>query len=288
MQQNEIKFLLRQYGIEPSKAKGQNFLINQNILKKITSAADLHKDDKVLEIGPGFGILTEELIKECKKVLSVELDKGLVFFIKKKFKEAKNLEILVGDILQIKNADLVKKLESSKAYKVVANLPYAITKPILRKFLSYQPKPAMMVVLVQKEVAEKICAKPGKMSLLSLTVQFYGQPEIIGYVGKQNFYPQPKVESAILRIKVYAQKFLPQLAKNPELIAGFEEKNFWQLVKFGYSSPRKQLHNNLAAGLRISNLEVKKALEIANLNEKIRAQDLSLADWLNLYQQLMV
>ncbi|OGY42611.1 MAG: ribosomal RNA small subunit methyltransferase A [Candidatus Buchananbacteria bacterium RBG_13_36_9] len=285
---NEIKYLLNQYGIRPSKAKGQNFLINQNVLQKIVAAAQLKKEGNVLEIGPGLGILTEELIKYSQNVLAVELDKRLLFFLKQKFKAPKNLEILEADILKIKNADLVKNFVDSKDYKVVANLPYNITKPILRKFLSYQPKPSVLVILVQKEVAEKICAKPGEMSLLSLTVQFYGQPEIIGYVGKQNFYPQPKVDSAILRIKSYPQNLPPDLVKKPALLAGFEEKKFWQLVKLGYSSPRKQLHNNLAAGLKIPNSEIKIALKTAKLNEKIRAEELALTDWFILYQQLMV
>ena len=285
---NEIKYLLKQYGIRPSKAKGQNFLINQNIIKKTIEAADLKQNDYILEIGPGFGILTEELVKQSKKVLTIELDKGLVFFIKRKFKNIKNLEVLAADILKIKNEDLVKKFESSKVYKVVANLPYNITKPILRKFLTYKPKPKEMVVLVQKEVAQKIVAKPGEMSLLSLSVQLYGQPEIIGYVSKSNFYPQPKVDSAILKIKLWPQFFAPQIKKilSPKL--KFEEKKFWQLLKIGYSSPRKQLQNNLAAGLKLDKNIVKKALKLANLNEKIRAQDLSLANWLYLYQDFMV
>jgi 16S rRNA (adenine1518-N6/adenine1519-N6)-dimethyltransferase len=286
---NEIKNLLRNYGIKPSKAKGQNFLINQNIIKKIIETADLHQDDYVLEIGPGFGILTKELVKLSKKVLTIELDKGLVFFIKRKFKNIKNLEVLAADILKIKNEQIVKILNcDKKGYKVVANLPYAITKPIIKKFLTYKPKPKEIVVLVQKEVAQKIAAKPGELSLLALSVQLYGQPEIIGYVAKSNFYPQPKVDSAILKIKLWPQFFAPQIKEilRPEL--KFEEKNFWQLVKIGYSSPRKQLQNNLAAGLKLDKNIVKKTLKLANLNEKIRAQDLSLANWLYLYQDFMV
>jgi len=197
---DEIKNLTRQYGIKPSKSKGQNFLIDENILTKIVGAAELKKTDYVLEIGPGLGVLTKELTQIAKKVLSVELDKSLVFFLKKNFKENKNLEILESDILKIKNIDITKTL-GSKDYKLVANLPYNITKPIFRKFLSYEPKPSQIIVLVQKEVGQKIVAKDKKESVLSLSVKFYGQPEIIDYVPKESFYPQPKVDSAILKIK---------------------------------------------------------------------------------------
>ncbi|MCX6746114.1 MAG: 16S rRNA (adenine(1518)-N(6)/adenine(1519)-N(6))-dimethyltransferase RsmA, partial [Candidatus Parcubacteria bacterium] len=229
----QIKNLLNQYGIRPSKGKGQNFLINENILAKIIQAAELNKNDCVLEIGPGFGILTEELIKNSKKVLSIELDKRLIFFLRQKFKGVQNLEILEGDILRIKNEQIVKLLDcQSVGYKVVANLPYAITKPIIKKFLTYEPKPKELVVLVQKEVAQKIAAKPGQMGLLSLSVQLYAQPEIIDYVSKENFYPQPAVESAILRIKLWPQFFAPEIKKVLGGNIEFEEKKFWQMVKF--------------------------------------------------------
>jgi len=289
MSPNEIKYLLEQYGIRPSKGKGQNFLINENVLNKIIEAADLHTDDCVLEIGPGFGILIEELIKYCKKVLCIELDKRLIFFLKQKFKSQKNLEILEGDILRIKNSQIVKLLNCYEAgYKVVANLPYNITKPVFKKFLSYLPKPKEMVVLVQKEVAQKIVAKPGKMSLLSLSVQLYGQPEIISYVGKTNFYPQPSIDSAILRIKLWPQFFAPEIRQILNKKIKFEEKKFWQMVKFGYSSPRKQLQNNLSAGYKISKDEAMIRLKSANLSVKIRAQDLALSDWIRLYQKFVV
>jgi len=286
---NEIKFLLSQYGIRPSKGKGQNFLVNERVLTKIIKAADLKKEDCVLEIGPGFGILTEALIKNSKKVLSIELDKRLIFFLRQKFKGVKNLEILEGDILKIKNSQIVKLLDCQSAgYKVVSNLPYAITKPIIKKFLTYAPKPKEVVVLVQKEVAQKIAAGPGEMSILSLSVQLYARPEIIAYVSKENFYPQPAVESAIVKIKLWPQFFAPEITKVLGENIEFEEKKFWQMVKFGFSSPRKQLQNNLGAGLKISNSAVKNVLKTAKLNEKIRPAELSLADWLKLYGQFMV
>ncbi|OGY42134.1 MAG: ribosomal RNA small subunit methyltransferase A [Candidatus Buchananbacteria bacterium RBG_13_39_9] len=290
---NEIKKLCNDFGIRPSKGKGQNFLLNEQIIEEIIKAADLSTADYVLEIGPGFGILTEQLIKKCQKVLAIELDKGLVFFLKKKFsasggKTEKNPEILLADILAIKNQDLSDKLKSVN-YKIVANLPYAITKPIFKKFLSYSPKPLEMTLLVQKEVAQKIIAQPGEMSILALSVQFYGQPEIVGYVGKENFYPLPKVDSAILKIKI--RPGLPEELKrvlSQKDLEKFEENKFWQLVKMGFSSPRKQLQNNLAAGLKISKIEAITGLKIRGLADNCRAGDLGLADWAKLYQQFMV
>jgi len=289
MKINEIKYLLNQYGIRPSKGKGQNFLINESVLAKIIKAAELKKEDCVLEIGPGFGILTEELIKQTKKVLCIELDKRLIFFLKKKFKGINNLEILDSDILRIKNEQISKLLDCQSAgYKVVANLPYAITKPVLKKFLTFEPKPKEMVVLVQKEVAQKIVARPGQMSLLSLSVQVYGQPEIIDYIPSENFYPQPAVESAILKIKLWPQFFAPELKNVLKNDIKFEEKKFWQMVKFGFSSPRKQLQNNLAAGFKLDKNKIIKTLEVVGLDEKIRAQELSLSDWAFLYTQFLV
>lgn len=284
--QNEIKKICQQYGIKPSKSKGQNFLIDYNALGEIVKAAGLTKGDYVLEIGPGLGILTEKLIQLSKKVLSVELDKSLVVFLNKKFKANKNLEILQADILKIKNQALTEKL-GTQNYKLVANLPYNITKAVLRKFLSFDPKPQEIVVLVQKEVAQKIVAQPGKMSVLSLSVQFYGQPEIIGYVPKESFYPAPKVESAILKIKLRQEKLPPEIVKISAK-KEFIEKKFWQLIKIGFSSPRKQLQNNLAAGFKLSKENVKNKLKSANLPLEIRAQDLSLTDWAYLYQKFMV
>jgi len=287
---SEIKNLLKLYSVKPSKAKGQNFLIAENVLAKIVNSADLDKNDFVIEIGPGLGILTQELVKNCKKVLAVELDKQLIYFLKNRFKGVKNLEILEGDILKFKNSDLIKKLGGEGKYKIVANLPYSITKPVIRKFLTYLPRPQAMVVLVQKEVAQKITAKSGKLNLLGLSVQFYGQPEIMGLVEKENFYPQPEVESAILKIKV-RQGRLPQEVEQvlaEDKISSFQEKKFWQLIKIGFSSPRKQLQNNLATGLKLSNLSVKNKLKECGLKEEIRAQDLNLRDWACLYLKFVV
>ncbi|MBN1326055.1 ribosomal RNA small subunit methyltransferase A [Candidatus Falkowbacteria bacterium] len=275
----KLKGLFNEYGIWPSKSKGQNFLINQNVLDKIVEAADLKSTDYVLEIGPGFGILTEELIKKVKKVLSIELDKRLVYFLKQKFKHETKLEVLLSDVLKIKNIELYKKLVGEKEdYKLVANLPYNITGAVLRKFLTYEPKPAVIILLLQKEVAQRIIAKPPKMSLLSLSVQYYGKPQIIDYVSKESFYPKPEVDSAIIKIELKKDPILNQI----------NEKKFWQLAKIGFSSPRKQLQNNLVAGLKINKETIKIALKSVKLAPECRPADLDLEQWISLSKNLVM
>lgn len=272
----QVKFICQAYGIWPQRSKGQNFLISRKVLDKIVKAADLSKNDTVLEVGPGLGILTEALIKRVKRVISVELDKKLFAFLQVKFKEVKNLELINEDILKF-------QVSSSKFqdYKVVANLPYNITSNFLRKFLSNEPKPSSMVLLIQKEVAERICAQLGKMSLLSVSVQLYGQPAIIQIVGRQNFWPQPEVDSAILKISaIKSQQEITQW------LGQISEKEFWQIVKVGFSAKRKQLANNLAAGLKIASQEAKKILKKVNLDPQIRAQNLTPTDWLKLAKSL--
>ena len=278
LEPQKLKQLFKEYGVWPSKSKGQNFLINETVLEKIVQAANLQPNDNVLEIGPGFGILTEELIKRAQKVLCIELDKRLVYFLKQKFKREKNLEILQGDILKIKNSEFYKKLVGGQgSYKLVANLPYNITGAVLRKFLVYEPKPVAIILMLQKEVAQRIIAKPGQMSLLALSVQFYGLPQIIDYVSKESFYPEPKVESAILKIAV----------KNAFNLDGLIEKKIWQLAKIGFSSPRKQLQNNLSAGLNIDKETLKNSLKLAGLRPDCRPADLSLEQWISLAKNLM-
>jgi 16S rRNA (adenine1518-N6/adenine1519-N6)-dimethyltransferase len=275
----EIKLLIKEYGIWPSKNMGQNFLISESILEKIVNAAELKSDDNVLEIGPGFGILTEELMKKVKKVLAIELDKRLVYFLKQKFKRQNNLEILQGDVLKIKNQEIFDNLVGNTGgdYKIVANLPYNITGASLKKFLSYSPKPSEMILLLQKEVAQRILAATGKTSLLSLSVQFYGEAELVSLVSKESFYPKPKVDSAILKIKI-----------KKEAIKGVEDAKFWQLAKIGFSSPRKQLQNNLSAGLKLDKEILKNTLKLANLRPDCRAEDLDFNQWISLYGKIMV
>ena len=238
---NDLKSLLSRFHIRPSKKLGQNFLLSEQALDQIVEAAELSPEDTVLEIGPGLGVLTRRLCEKAGLVLAVEKDRKLVTALRKLFKSQKNVKVIHGDALFIHPTSY--ELPASPAgrpatsYKVVANIPYYLTGKILQNFLTSEQKPSLMVLLLQKEVAERITASPGQMSILAVSVQFYAEPEIIGRVGRENFYPEPEVDSAIVRLKVLEK---PRLA--------VDEKRFFQLVKIGFAGKRKQLHNNLQAG----------------------------------------
>ncbi len=269
---DQVKLICKTYDIWPSRSKGQNFLVNPVIIDEIISAAGLQPDDAVLEVGPGLGILTEQLVKRVKKVVSVELDGKIFGFLQAKFAEIGNLALVNQDILKFQPS--VYGLEIGQ-YKIVANLPYNITSFFLKIFLSGKIRPVEMTMLLQKEVAERICAKPGKMSLLAISVQLYSEPLIIGQVGRNNFWPPPEVDSAIIKIS----KIKNQVEVD-NFLEGIEEKFFWQVVKIGFSAKRKQLQHNLSAGLKIPAQDVKKWLNQANLDEKIRAEGLGTNDWI--------
>ena len=261
MDKIQIKKLLQKYNIRPNKRMGQNFLIDKEVLEKIINTADLTKDDTVLEIGSGLGTLTKELAKRTKKVITIEKDKQMTEALKEIIKDYKNVEIVFDDILKIKKLKI-------KNYKVVSNIPYYLTSPLIRMLLELKNPPKEILLLVQKEVAERICAELPKMNLLAVSVQFYSKPEIISYVSKSSFWPEPKVDSAIIKIADI---------KKPENI---NIKKFFKLVKAGFSHPRKQLANNLSQGLNINKEQIKKALAECNLNIQARAQNLSIESWI--------
>ncbi len=263
------KQLLKKYGLRPSKRLGQNFLIDEDILKKIIQAAGLSSIDTVLEIGPGLGILTFELAKQVKKVMAVEKDKRMCKILRENLKDYKNVEIVNKDIL-----DLGYQVSYIK-YKLVANIPYYITSPVIRKFLETKNPPKLMVLMVQKEVAQRIVAKPPKMSLLSIAVQFYADAEIISYVSKKAFWPVPRVDSAIIRI----------IPRKSALLSTSVRDKFFKLVKTGFSSKRKMLKNNLPSTL-LGTRKIEKILKELSINPKTRAENLSIKDWLNLFHKL--
>lgn len=252
-----IKNQLKEYNLKPNKRLGQSFLINKKVLQKIIKTANISKNETVLEIGPGLGVLTKELAQKAKKVIAIEKDKQMADALKEILKDYKNVEIIIGDALSI--------LKTSP--KVVANIPYYLTSPLIRLLLESDNPPEQMILLVQKEVAQRICAKPPKMNLLAISVQFYAKPKIISYVSKSSFWPEPKVDSAIIKIANI---------KKPENI---DIKKFFKLVKAGFSHPRKQLVNNLSKELNIEKEKIKKALAECNLNIQARAQNLSVEDW---------
>ena len=267
----QTRRLLRQFDLKARKGLGQHFLIDEEVLQLITSAAELTPTDVVIEVGPGLGVLTRELSQQAGRVIAIELDRKLADILKQTLASFDNVIIINQDVLDIDPAAL---LEKPKTYKVVANLPYYITSPVLRRFLEAPAKPEIMIVMVQKEVAEAIVAKPGQRSVLSISVQFYGKPRIVSYVPAQSIYPAPEVDSAILRIDVYSQP--------PVAVA--DKESFFELVRAGFTASRKQLANSLAQGLGFPKTEVLSFLEKANIVPQRRAETLTLEEWVHLWQ----
>lgn len=266
----QAKKLLRQSGLRAKKSLGQHFLIDTSVLETILETAELSPQDTVIEVGPGLGILTAELAWNTGNVIAVELDPALASLLKRRLSSLANLHVINADILKVNPSQI---LEGKNKYKVVANLPYYITSPVLRYFVEASPKPSLMVVMVQKEVGEAIVAVPGKMSLLAVSLQVYSQPRIILHVPARSFYPQPKVDSVVLRFDV-----LPEPAVN---VADMD--SFFEVVKCGFSSPRKQLHNSLAHGLGVKPIEAALLLKQANIDVKRRAETLSMEEWAKVY-----
>ncbi len=258
--------LLRRFGLQARKGLGQHFLIDEEVLKRIVASAELSATDIVLEIGPGLGVLTRELARKAGRVVAIELDGKLASMLRETLASFSNVAIVNADILDLDPAQLIAV---KTGYKVVANLPYYIASAVLRRFLEAPLKPKVMVVMVQKEVAEAIVARPGQMSLLSISVQFYGQPAIIDYVPARCFYPPPEVDSAILRIDLY-----PQPA-----VAVADEKGFFELVRAGFTASRKQIVNSLAQGLDMPKTEALSLLAKASIISQRRAETLTLEEW---------
>jgi len=270
--------LLRQFDLQAKKSLGQHFLVDEDILKLVVSSAELSSNDVVVEIGPGLGVLTEALAKEAGLVVAVEIDRKLATVLEERTALREKVIVINKDALEIEPVSLLKEVlpanTGSTGYKVVANLPYYITSAVLRHFLEVESKPRIMVVMVQKDVAEVIVAEPGDMSMLSVSVQFYGQPKIVSYVPARSFYPVPAVDSAILRIDLYPQP--------PVQVT--DEQGFFDLVRAGFSAPRKQIANSLAQGLKQPKDEILSLLEQSDIITKRRAETLSLDEWVQLYR----
>jgi 16S rRNA (adenine1518-N6/adenine1519-N6)-dimethyltransferase len=270
----KIPALLRAYGLHPRKGLGQSFLINQSALERIVAAADLLPEDTVVEVGAGLGTLTRLLAGQAGRVVAVELDSGLVRILRDELADLSNVEIIHGDILQLPDLGF-----PHRGYKVVGNLPYYITSAVLRRFLEKEPRPRIMVVTVQREVAERIVAGPGEMSLLALSVQYYGHPSIVMRLKAGSFYPAPQVDSAVVRIDVGEQ---PTVA----LGQGIDEEALFGVARAGFGQKRKTLRNALSAGLRLAPGWVEEALGQAGIDPRRRAQTLSLEEWVEVTREI--
>jgi 16S rRNA (adenine1518-N6/adenine1519-N6)-dimethyltransferase len=269
--------ILRRYGVRPSKGLGQSFLIDRGVLERIVEASHLTPDDIVLEVGPGTGLLTHRLAQVARAVVAVELDRKMFPILEETLRDCRNVHLVQGDILAVDPvAEITKALGMAEAstlrYKVVANLPYYITSAVLRHLLAARVRPEQLLVMVQREVARRIVASPGELSLLAISVQAFGAPEIVGHVPARAFFPRPKVDSALLRVRVYEQPKVP-----PEV-----QERFFRLVHAGFSQKRKQLHNSLAHALCIPHESVLAALAEAGIAPDRRPQTLSIEEWLRL------
>ena len=268
----ELRNFLYAHHIRPNKAFGQNFLVDHDVLLYIVEAAEIHAGDQVLELGAGTGVLTRELAKRARRVVAVELEREMLSLLTKTTRNYTNVEIMERNLLYVDPGEIF----GSDSYKLVANLPYYIASPTFRHFLESANTPRLFVVMVQYEVAQRIVAAPGDLSLLGVSIQFYGEPKIVAHVPARAFYPAPKVDSAILRIDL----------KDQVPLTPGQRDSFFRLVQAGFSERRKQLHNSLAHGLHRKNADVQPWLLAANIDPSRRAETLSIEDWLRLWHEM--
>jgi len=257
--------LLRRFGLRPDKRLGQNFLVDQSALRKIVEIAAISPEDAVLEVGPGLGGLTSLLAVEAQRVVAVELDGRLIPILKQELSPYPNVQLVHGDILALNPLELL----DAPHYKVVANIPYYITSALMRHLLDGDRRPSCLVLTVQREVAERICASPGELSLLALSVQVYGQPQVRTRIPAGAFYPSPKVDSAVIRVDILPEPAIPIPLLSP----------FFRLAKAGFSQKRKTLGNALAASLAWPKNKAESMLLAAGIDPRRRAETLNLAEW---------
>jgi len=266
--------ILKAHGLRADKALGQNFLQDPYALERIVNAAEILPTDTVLEVGPGLGALTRHLANAAQKVIAVELDGRLLPPLQEVISGYTNIEIVQGDMLKISPAEIIPVAD----YLVVANIPYYITSALLRHLLETTPRPRRVVLTVQKEVAERICASAPDLSLLALSVQVYGIPRVAATIPAGAFYPAPKVDSAVVRIDMFPAPFIPYTLLD----------TFFLLAKAGFSQKRKTLRNSLSAGMRKPPAEIESMLRAAGIDPMRRAETLSLEEWRELTARCII
>ena len=265
IQTTHPKKLLDKYHLRPHKGLGQNFLSDDTVLSGIADAAGIPEHAAVLEVGPGLGSLTRHLAERAERVTAVELDKDLVPVLRKEFADCPNVEIVQGDILEFSPDEYF----TDGDYYVAANIPYYITSAVIRHLLEGKARPKRLALTVQKEVAERICAAPGKLSLLALSVQVYGKADMPMIIPAASFYPEPNVYSAVVRIELYDEPLIPQERMD----------DFFALAKAGFGQKRKTLRNALSSNLHISGAEAETKLLKAGIDPMRRAETLSIEEW---------
>ncbi len=261
----DVRGLLKSYGLRPKKSLGQNFLVDPTALDRIVAAGEIQPRDTVLEVGAGLGTLTRALAHGGADVVAVEMDERLLPPLREVLEPWKNVRLVPGDILALEPADLV----GVNRYLVVANIPYYITSALIRHLLESAVPPRRLVLTVQREVAQRLCAQPGHLSMLALSVQVYGSPAIRGRIPAGAFFPVPKVDSAVVRVDRYDQPRIP----------ADRLERFFELARAGFGQKRKTLQNALSGGLGWPKERTGALLDQAGLDPRRRAQTLSLEEW---------
>lgn len=262
---------MQRAGIRARRENGQNFLVDSRTVDDLVESAGVRAGDRVLEIGPGLGAVTEALADRGAEVTAVEIDPRLADWLKKEYRERTEIRVIPGDILKMRLNDFF----TDGSYKLVSSLPFNITSLVLRNFLEYPPRPSDISLIIQKEVAERVTATPGEMSLLSVSCQYLGQPKLVRVVPKTNFFPEPEVDAAIIHIRVQP------------LPSTIELDHFFRIVKIGFSAKRKMLAKNLQAGLRISREKIEEIMEKSGIRTVARPQELSIEDWRKISSEIL-
>lgn len=270
---DQVKEILQQYGMKPNETYGQNFLLNDIVLQDMVDSVPMKKGDAILEVGPGLGNLSRYLSDTGHEVFSVEKDPKFLPVLRAVKKDYKNFDFTVDDILKF---DFQTKFKTHKRYHVVANIPYYITGKIIQLFVQAKHKPQSITILIQKEVAENVTAKPGRLNLLAISVQLHGQATLLQKVLARDFYPAPKVDSSVIQII---------LDDRPKYEVD-DEKRFFGLLRACFSGKRKQLHNTLTNYLQKPKDEVIKILEGLKIDSAARPQELSIEEWVKLYKKV--
>ncbi|MBX4187478.1 MAG: 16S rRNA (adenine(1518)-N(6)/adenine(1519)-N(6))-dimethyltransferase RsmA [Candidatus Doudnabacteria bacterium] len=264
----QLKNYLRAKNLKPKDYMGQNFLVDEEVLSRIVKVADLKSTDVVLEVGPGLGVLTGELVDEAREIWAVEKDPKLFYHLKSEFAGEKKIKLVNEDILRF---HVSRNITSD--YKVVANIPYYLTSKLMQFFLEQPNPPILMVLMVQKEVGERVTAQEGELSILGISVQIYADVEIATSVSKNSFWPVPEVDSVILKITP-RNKF-------PEIT---DRKLFFRIIKIAFAGKRKQIQNSLSHGLQLPKQEIGELLHQSQIDPATRPQDISIKQWIDLYK----
>ena len=264
--------LLRLYRIYTRRSLGQNFLIDQTVLDRIVSAAKLNSDDLVVEIGAGTGELTEQLAERARRVLAIEIDPKLVQLLGDRFTDRDNVEIIQQDATTMDMADLT----GGETYRVIGNLPYSVASPILRTLLESSHPPTQILAMLQREVALRLVAPPGRYSLLGISMLIYAEPELCFEVPATAFFPSPEVSSAVVRLNVRASPLVPD-----------HRDEFFRIVSAGFAHPRKQIHNSIPRVLWSAQNVIHDVLLEAKIDPQLRAQNLTIDDWIRLRNRFL-